>query len=82
MHGRILDISLGCHIRTSKPVGILPRIEVKFCIEGMPFRFAGVTQAIYDPFNVGIRLLDVSDRKREQLVQLIAEIKKSGQPSE
>jgi hypothetical protein len=34
-----------------------------------------VTQAIYDPFNVGIRFLDVSVRKREQLVQLIAEIK-------
>jgi hypothetical protein len=46
----------------------------------LPFRLGGVTQAIYDPFNVGIRFLDLSDRKREQLLQLIDEIEKSEQP--
>ena len=78
--GRILDVSLGgCHIRTDRrfPVGIFRRVEVEFRIEGLPFRLAGVTQAIYDPFNVGIRFLDMSDRKREQLQQLIDEIRKS-----
>ena len=52
-------------------------MEVEFRIEGLPFRLAGVTQAIYDPFNVGIRFLDMSDRKREQLLQLIEEIEES-----
>jgi c-di-GMP-binding flagellar brake protein YcgR len=78
--GHILDLSLGgCHIRTDRrfPVGIFRRVEVEFRIEGLPFRLGGVTQAIYDPFNVGIRFLDLSDRKREQLLQLIAEIEKS-----
>lgn len=78
VHGRILDISTGgCHIRTDRrfPVGIFRRVETEFRIEGLPFRLAGVTQAIYDPFNVGIRFLDMSERKREQLLQLIDEIR-------
>lgn len=83
VNGRILDLSLGgCHIRTERrfPVGVFRRVEVEFRIEGLPFRLGGVTQAIYDPFNVGIRFLDLSDRKREQLLQLIDEIEKSEQP--
>ncbi len=80
VHGRILDLSLGgCHIRTDSrfPVGVFRRVEVEFRIEGLQFRLGGVTQAIYDPFNVGIRFLEVSDRKREQLLQLVEEIEKS-----
>lgn len=75
--GRILDISLGgCRICTEKrfPLGIFRRVETEFRIEGLPFRLSGVTQAIYDPFNIGIRFLDMSERKREQLLQLIGEI--------
>ena len=77
VQGRIVDLSPGgCHIRTDRrfPVGVFRRVEVEFRIEGLPFRLGGVTQAIYDPFNVGIRFLDLSDRKREQLLQLIEEI--------
>lgn len=80
VNGHILDLSLGgCHIRTDRrfPVGVFRRVEVEFRIEGLPFRLGGVTQAIYDPFNVGIRFLDLSDRKREQLLQLIEEIENS-----
>jgi len=80
VRGNIVDISLGgCGICTENrfPVGIFRRVEVEFRIDGLPFRLGGVTQAIYDPFNVGIRFLDLSDRKREQLLQLIAEIRKS-----
>jgi c-di-GMP-binding flagellar brake protein YcgR len=78
--GHIVDISLGgCCIRTERrfPVGIFRRVEVEFRIEGLPFRLGGVTQAIYDPFKVGIRFLDLSDRKREHLLQLIDEINKA-----
>jgi len=78
--GQIVDISLGgCRIRTERrfPLGIFRRVEVEFRIEGLPFRLGGVTQTIHDPFNVGIRFLDLSDRKREQLRQLIEEIRRS-----
>ena len=79
VQGRIIDISVGgCHVRTDRPfpVGIFRRVEIEFRIEGLPFRLGGVTQALYDPINVGVRFLDLSDRRREQLLQLIDEIKK------
>jgi len=83
VQGRIVDISTGgCRIRTERrfPVGIFRRVEVEFRIEGLPFRLGGVTQAIHDPFNVGIRFLDLSDRKREQLLQLIDEVRIAEEP--
>jgi len=75
--GRILDISLGgCRIRSDGrfPVGIYRRVEAEFKVDGVPFRLAGVIQAVHDRFTVGIRFLDMSPRKHDQLVQLIAEI--------
>lgn len=75
--GRIIDLSpSGCRIRTDKrfPVGIYTRVETEFRFEGLPFRLGGVIQAIHNPFSTGIRFLDLSDRKREQLTDLIAEI--------
>lgn len=75
--GRILDLSLGgCRIRTDErfPVGIYTRVETEFRLEGLPFRLGGVIQAIHDRHSVGIRFLDMSSRKREQVEQLIAEI--------
>jgi c-di-GMP-binding flagellar brake protein YcgR len=82
LHGRIVNLSLGgCRIRTHErfPVGIYTRVETEFNVQGLPFRIGGVTQAIYDRNTVGIRFLDVSDRKREQLQQLIEEIEESRQ---
>ena len=78
LSGRILDLSLsGCCIRTDErfPVGIYTRVETEFRIEGLPFRLGGVIQSIHDRHHVGIRFLDVSDRKREQVEQLIEEIR-------
>jgi len=75
--GRILDLSAGgCRIRTNErfPVGIYTRVETEFRLEGLPFRLGGVIQAIHDRQNVGIRFLDLSGRKREQVEQLIEEI--------
>jgi len=77
MPGRVQDLSLGgCCIRTDERfiLGIYRRIEVEFRIEGLPFRLGGVTQSIHDAHHVGIRFLNVSDRKREQLLQLIQEM--------
>jgi c-di-GMP-binding flagellar brake protein YcgR len=78
LSGRILDLSLsGCRIRADDrfPVGIYTRVETEFRLEGLPFRLGGVIQSIHDRHNVGIRFLDVSDRKREQVEQLIEEIR-------
>ena len=79
LSGRILDLSVGgCRIRTDErfPVGIYTRVETEFRLEGLPFRLGGVIQAVHDRDRrlVGIRFLDMSTRKREQLEQLIEEI--------
>jgi len=77
LRGRILDLSLtGCRIRTDEhfPVGIYTRVETEFRYQGLPFRLGGVIQAIHDRNTVGIRFLDLSQRKREQVLELIAEI--------
>jgi c-di-GMP-binding flagellar brake protein YcgR len=78
LQGRILDLSLnGCRIRADEhfPVGIYTRVETEFRLEGLPFRLGGVIQAIHDRRTVGIRFLDMSNRKREQVEQLIEEIR-------
>ncbi|MFZ1939963.1 MAG: PilZ domain-containing protein [Terracidiphilus sp.] len=77
LRGRILDLSLGgCRICTDDrfPVGIYTRVETEFYIEGLPFRLGGVVQQIYDRKTIGIRFLDLSERKRQQVQELIAEI--------
>ena len=77
LRGRILDLSLGgCRIRTEArfPVGIYTRAETEFCAEGLSFRLGGVIQAIHDRRTVGIRFLDLSPRKQQQVLELIEEI--------
>lgn len=77
MAGQILNLSLGgCRVRTDErfSVGIYTRVEVEFYLHGLPFRVGGVSQAILDKNTVGIRFLDMSDRRRDQLTELIAEI--------
>ncbi len=79
LRGRILDLSLtGCRIRTDErfPVGIYTRVETEFRLEGLPFRLGGVIHAIHNRNMVGIRFLDLSDRKREQVLDLIDEIER------
>ena len=78
LQGRILDLSLGgCRIHADErfPVGIYTRVETEFRLEGLPFRLGGVVQAIHDRRTVGIRFLDMSSRKREQVAQLIEDIR-------
>jgi len=43
-------------------------------LKGCPSDWAVLIQAVHDRRNVGIRFLDMSQRKREQVEQLIAEI--------
>jgi c-di-GMP-binding flagellar brake protein YcgR len=77
LRGRIVDLSQsGCRIRTQErfPVGIFTRVETEFHLQGLPFRLGGVVQAIHDRNTVGIRFLDLSDRRRQQMADLIREI--------
>jgi hypothetical protein len=74
---RILDISpSGCRMRCAEkfPVGIYRRVEVEFVLDGLPFRLPGVVQSMHDRFTTGIRFIDVSARRKEQLLQVIDEI--------
>jgi hypothetical protein len=78
LSGRILDLSPGgCRIRTDErfPVGIYTRVETEFRMDGLPFRLGGVIQAIHDKNMVGIRFLDMSERRREQVEELIEDIR-------
>ena len=75
--GQIVDLSVGgCRIKTAEkfPVGIYTRIETEFKLHGLPFRLGGVIQAIHDRNTVGIRFLDLSQRKKDQIAELVAEI--------
>jgi hypothetical protein len=79
LSGHILDLSMnGCWIRSDEPfpVGVYTRVEAEFRLEGLPFLLGGVVQAIHGPNDVGIRFLGMSQRKREQVEQLVAEIAK------
>jgi hypothetical protein len=80
LNGHILDLSVGgCRIKTAErfPVGIYTRIETEFQLHGLPFRLGGVIQAIYDRNTVGIRFLDMSQRKKDQVAELVAEMEES-----
>jgi hypothetical protein len=80
LKGHIVDLSVGgCRIKTDEkfPVGIYTRIETEFKLHGLPFRLGGVIQAIHDRTTVGIRFLDMSQRKKDQVAELVAEIEES-----
>ncbi len=80
MHGSIQDLSMaGCRIVTQERfnVGIYVRIETEFYLHGLPFRLGGVSQAIINRNTIGVRFVDMSERKREQLMELISEIREA-----
>jgi c-di-GMP-binding flagellar brake protein YcgR len=74
---RIIDLSLGgCQVRAEQKflAGTMVRVEVVFKVLGEAFRVAGVTQWTRQKQWIGIRFLDVSERKRAALMQLIDDI--------
>ncbi len=80
MQGSIQDLSMsGCRIVTQERfnVGIYVRVETEFFLHGLPFRLGGVSQAIINRNTIGVRFVDMSERKREQLMELIAEIRQA-----
>lgn len=74
---RILDLSLGgCRLYMDRRflAGIFVRVELVFQLCGTQQRISGVTQWTNGNRLVGIRFLDVSDRKHAQLVELLGEV--------
>jgi hypothetical protein len=82
LQGRIENLSLsGCRIRTIERclVDIYTRVEIEFHLQGLPFRLSGVIQSIHLRNTVGIRFLDLSERKQAQITELIGEIEPMGE---
>ena len=72
--GKIVDLSQGgCRLLLPGKfaVDLYARVEVEFGLRGQSFRLAGVIQAIHGSSSVGVRFLDVSERKRQQITELI-----------
>jgi len=78
--GRLQNLSLGgCRFRAAERFnpGIYVRLETEFTLFGKPFRLASVSQTILDKSTFGVRFLDLSERRTEQLIEVIAEIVES-----
>jgi hypothetical protein len=74
---RIIDLSLGgCQARVEQKflAGTMVRGEVVFKVLGEAFGIAGVTQRTWQKQWIGIRFLDLSERKSAVLMQLIDDI--------
>jgi c-di-GMP-binding flagellar brake protein YcgR len=75
--GKVLDVSMGgCRMVLDevRPVGAYRRVEIEFFIDGLPLLLPGVTQMMYDNRTVGIRFVEMTERKREQLCTVIEEL--------
>ncbi len=83
--GKVLDLSLGgCRLRAQQeiPVGAYRRVEVEFMVDGLPLLLPGVTTSLHDKFTIGIRFVEMTDRKRSQLQTVIDEISEKIKESE
>ena len=78
--GRIEDLSLtGCKVETEEParVGVGRAVEIAFRVNRQGLRLAGVVQWC-DGRRLGVRLDAMSDRRREDLAGVIAELAEKG----
>ena len=74
---RVVDISLsGCRMRTHERflAGMLVRVEVTFKVRGFAFRFSGVTQWTDGRHLVGVRFVDATSRRRDELAAALGEV--------
>jgi hypothetical protein len=84
LNGAIAGLSLeGCCINTAEPftAGIHARVEVDFQMRGLPFLLAGVTEDVRNKCTVDIRFLELSFRKRNELTEVIEELRDSSKAS-
>jgi len=74
---RIIELSLGgCRLRSEGRflAGIMIRVEATFTVNGIAFRFSGVTQWTADEHVVGVRFVDVTSRRRDELAEVLCEV--------
>jgi hypothetical protein len=75
--GRILTLGpSSCRIRMDRriPMRIYTHVETELRLRGLRFRLGSVIEAIHNRYTAEIRFLDVSDRDRERILELIGEI--------
>ncbi|MGB8261777.1 MAG: PilZ domain-containing protein, partial [Terracidiphilus sp.] len=73
----ILDISLtGCRIRAAErfPSGAMLRVEIGFRMRGFDFRLGGITQWTDGRNQAGIRFVEISERRRQDLREALGEV--------
>ena len=83
--GKVVDLSLGgCRIRAQQPipVGAYRRVEVEFMVDGLPLLLPGVTQGLHDKFTVGIRFVEMTERKAKQLHTVIDELEEKNKKAD
>ena len=74
---RIIELSLeGCRLRTRErfPASIPIRVEVTFTINGIAFRFSGVAEWTDGLNLVGVQLVDMPFRRRDELAEVLCEV--------
>jgi c-di-GMP-binding flagellar brake protein YcgR len=75
--GRLTDLSLGgCRVVADQRymAGILVRIEVQFQIRGIAFRIVGVTVGSRGARVLAVRFLDIPERRRKELAEILEEV--------
>ncbi len=73
----VLDLSLsGCRLRTGLrfPGSAWDCVELSFKLRGVSLRFDGEIQWIDGQQKIGIRFVNLSDRRKAELAELLAEI--------
>ena len=77
MQCKVMDFSLGgCRLQSWEPFFAGPGVcvEVTFKVRGIDLRFRGITQWTDDRYLVGIRFVDLSSRRREDLAEVLSEV--------
>ena len=75
--GTLLDLSVtGCCIETAGPVPPIenPVVEVILNLKGFTLRLAGIVRHVRDKRRAGIEFVDVTERKAQQIQELVAEL--------
>lgn len=84
LSGRIVDLGTGgCRFRMDWPYegGDMRRVEVSMMVYGKPLRLPAIVIRAYDEFTVGIRFVEVTPRKHEQLETAVELVRVQNQPT-
>ncbi len=78
MKGAIVGLNKDrCSFQAARPFtgGTQLRAEVEFHMRGLPFLLVGITEDVRNQKTVDIRFIEMSFRKREELAELIEELR-------